>query len=183
MEAERTTIEDVIILTPKVFADSRGFFMETFREDTFEKLGITTKFVQENHSKSIGKVTRGLHYQIAPFAQAKLVRCTQGRIFDVAVDIRPGSKTFGEWVGVELSEENKKQVYIPEGFAHGFCTLTEEAEVMYKCNRYYSKEHERGVRWNDPELKIDWPLNKSILSEKDNKLPLFKEINLKELKN
>ncbi len=175
-----TEIPEVILIKPKVFADDRGFFMETYKRSDFEKYGIDTDFVQDNHSKSVKGVLRGLHFQKEPFAQGKLVRCTKGKIFDVAVDIRKGSPTFGKWVGFELSEENKHIIWIPKGFAHGFLTLSDEAEVLYKVSGgEYSPEHDAGILWNDPDIGINWPLEgieEVILSEKDKKQPLLKEI-------
>ena len=174
---EPTNIADVILIKPTVFYDDRGFFMEAYKKSEFEKVGIDTDFVQDNHSKSIKGVLRGLHYQIEPRSQGKLVRCVKGKIFDVAVDIRIGSPTFGKWVGVELSEENKFILWIPRGFAHGFLTLSEEAEIIYKISgSEYSPEHDRSIRWNDPDINIDWPIDgRPILSEKDRKAPLLKD--------
>ncbi len=173
----KTRIPDVIIIKPKVFGDDRGFFMETYKESDFRKAGIDTDFVQDNHSRSIKGVLRGLHYQLEPMAQGKLVRCIKGRIFDVAVDLRKKSPSFGKWVGVELSEENKLMLWIPKGFAHGFLTLSEEAEVIYKVSgAEYSPEHDRSIRWNDPEIGINWPLEEEpVLSEKDRNAPFLKE--------
>jgi dTDP-4-dehydrorhamnose 3,5-epimerase len=151
--------------------------METYKKSDFKKAGIDTDFVQDNHSKSVKGVLRGLHYQLEPKAQGKLVRCIRGKIFDVAVDIRKGSPTFGKWIGLELSEENKLMLWIPEGFAHGFLTLSEEAEIVYKVSgAEYSPEHDRGIRWNDPDIGIKWPLEgEPILSEKDRIAPLLKD--------
>ena len=173
----KTEIPEVIIVKPKVFGDERGFFMETYKKSDFKKAGIDTDFVQDNHSKSVKGVLRGLHYQLEPKAQGKLVRCIRGKIFDVAVDIRKGSPTFGKWIGLELSEENKLMLWIPEGFAHGFLTLSEEAEIVYKVSgAEYSPEHDRGIRWNDPDIGIKWPLEgEPILSEKDRIAPLLKD--------
>ena len=173
---EKTAIEDVIVITPRVFNDDRGFFMETYKSSDFINNGIKKDFVQDNHSKSSKGVLRGLHYQKAPKAQAKIVRCIKGAIFDVAVDIRKGSKTYGKWVGVELTEENKKMLYIPAGFAHGFCVRSEIAEICYKSSDEYSPENDRGIMWNDPEIGIDWNLDSEpIISEKDAKHPLLKD--------
>ncbi|MEO2069353.1 MAG: dTDP-4-dehydrorhamnose 3,5-epimerase [Desulfurobacteriaceae bacterium] len=173
----KTEIPEVIIVKPIVFGDERGFFMETFKKSDFEKAGIDTNFVQDNHSKSRKNVLRGLHYQIEPKSQGKLVRCIKGKIFDVAVDIRKGSPTFGRWVGVELSEENKLMLWIPKGFAHGFLTLSEEAEIIYKVSgSEYSPDHDRSIRWNDPEIDIKWPFEgEPILSEKDKNAPFLKD--------
>ena len=173
---EKTAIEDVIVITPRVFNDDRGFFMETYKSSDFINNGIKEDFVQDNHSKSSKGVLRGLHYQKAPKAQAKIVRCVKGAIFDVAVDIRKGSKTYGKWVGVELTEENKKMLYIPAGFAHCFCVSSEIAEICYKSSDEYSPENDRGIMWNDPEIGIDWNLDSEpIISEKDAKHPLLKD--------
>lgn len=164
-----TQIPDVKIIEPKVFGDERGFFFESFNQKIFEQaVGRPVTFVQDNHSKSSKGVLRGLHYQLPPHAQGKLVRCVVGEVFDVAVDIRKSSPTFGQWVGVNLSAENKRQLWIPEGFAHGFLTLSETAEFLYKTTNYYAPESEGGIRWNDPQLKINWPLLGGInLSKKD----------------
>ena len=162
-----TSLQDVLIVEPKVFGDERGFFLEVFNQATFAKLGLPTEFVQDNQSGSQKGVLRGLHYQIQQ-PQGKLVRALRGAIFDVAVDLRRGSKQFGKWAGVELSAENKRQLWVPPGFAHGFLTLTEFAEVSYKVTQLYAPEHERSLLWNDPALGIDWPLEgEPILSAKD----------------
>ncbi|HDV9025300.1 TPA: dTDP-4-dehydrorhamnose 3,5-epimerase [Escherichia coli] len=170
MNVIKTEIPDVLIFEPKVFSDERGFFFESFNQKVFEEaVGRKVKFVQDNHSKSSKGVLRGLHYQLEPYAQAKLVRCMVGEVFDVAVDIRKSSPTFGKWVGVNLSAENKHQLWIPEGFAHGLLVLSNTAEVLYKTNNYYNKENERNIIWNDNTIDIDWPeLNINvILSTKD----------------
>ncbi|CUS83950.1 dTDP-4-dehydrorhamnose 3,5-epimerase [Candidatus Kryptonium thompsonii] len=169
-------IPGLIIIEPVVFEDERGFFMETYSYKEFERVGISEKFVQDNHSKSKKGVLRGLHFQIEPFAQSKLVRCVKGEIFDVAVDIRPNSPTFKKWFGLILSEGNKRMLYIPKGFAHGFVVLSEVAEVEYKVDNFYSPEHERGIIWNDPEIGINWPIEYPILSAKDRNLPRLSEI-------
>ncbi|CAM6606691.1 TPA: dTDP-4-dehydrorhamnose 3,5-epimerase [Escherichia coli] len=171
MNVIKTEIPDVLIFEPKVFGDERGFFMESFNQKVFEEaVGRKVEFVQDNHSKSSRGVLRGLHYQKAPYAQAKLVRCVVGEVFDVAVDIRESSKTFGKWVGINLSAENKRQLWIPEGFAHGFLVLSDTAEFVYKTNNYYSKEHEAGLLWSDTRIGIAWPkMEKIILSDKDRK--------------
>lgn len=173
----RTKLDGVIILEPKVFGDHRGWFMESYNKEVFLKNGINIEFVQDNQSFSATKGTlRGLHYQMNPKAQTKLVRCTKGSIYDVAVDIRKGSPTYGEWFGIELSAENKKQLLVPKGFAHGFMTLTENVEVQYKVDEYYSPECDRGIIWNDPTIGVEWPMDlKPILSEKDEKAPLFEQ--------
>ncbi|MEI8377525.1 MAG: dTDP-4-dehydrorhamnose 3,5-epimerase [bacterium] len=179
---QKTKIEDVILVEPKVFGDNRGFFAETYKKSDFVQNGIMDDFFQDNHSKSTKGVLRGLHYQLNPKSQAKLVRCTNGRIFDVAVDIRGGSKTFGQWVGYELSEENKKMLYIPAGFAHGFVVLSDEAELLYKASNEFCQELDRGIRWNDPAINIDWGLDfEPLVSEKDNLQPFFKDLANEEL--
>lgn len=152
-----TRVPDVVMIEPSVFGDSRGFFMETWRESAFAKSGINAKFVQENHSKSARGVLRGLHYQLQQ-AQGKLVRVVSGEVYDVAVDIRRSSPTFGQWVGVILSAENKRSLWVPPGFAHGFYVMSESAEFIYRCTDYYAPAHERSISWNDPELAIDWPI-------------------------
>ncbi len=158
MKVTPTRIPDVLLIEPKVFGDDRGFFFESYNQKAFqEATGLNVSFVQDNHSKSAKNVLRGLHYQIEQ-PQGKLVRVTQGEVFDVAVDIRKGSKTYGQWVGLILSAENKKQLWIPPGFAHGFLTLSETAEFLYKTTDYYSPEHERCIIWNDTEIGIQWPL-------------------------
>jgi len=164
-----TEIPDVKIFEPKVFGDERGFFMETFRADEFLKLGIEARFVQDNHSKSKQGILRGLHYQIKQ-PQGKLVRVISGEVYDVAVDLRKSSKTFGKHVGIVLSEENKKQLWVPKGFAHGFYVMSESAEFVYKCTDYYAPEFEQSLLWNDEDLNIEWPIirdNIPLLSEKD----------------
>jgi len=178
----RTKIEDVILVEPKVFGDNRGFFMESYKKSEFEQNGILDDFVQDNHSKSTKGVLRGLHYQLNPKAQAKLVRCTNGSIFDVAVDIRKDSKTFGQWVGYELSEENKNMLYIPEGFAHGFVVLSDEAELLYKTSNEFCPELDRGIRWNDPTINIDWGFEfEPLVSDKDNIQPFLKNLTNEDL--
>jgi dTDP-4-dehydrorhamnose 3,5-epimerase len=178
----KTEIPDVILIKPKVFSDERGFFMESYKKSEFEKAGIDTDFVQDNHSKSVKGVLRGLHYQKEPAAQGKLVRCIKGKIFDVAVDIRKKSPTFGKWVGYELSEENKFMLWIPKGFAHGFLTLSKEAEIIYKVSgSEYSPEHDRGIIWNDKTINIKWPvenIENIILSEKDKNLPTLENADI-----
>lgn len=168
MKVIETTLPDVLILEPTVFGDERGFFMESFNLQRFKELtGLERDFVQDNHSKSAHGVLRGLHYQIKQ-PQGKLVRVTAGEVLDVAVDIRRSSKTFGQWVGVCLSADNKRQLWVPEGFAHGFVVLSESAEFLYKTTDYYAPEHERSIRWDDPELGIDWQLESvPLVSAKD----------------
>lgn len=170
-----TPIRGLVIYEPMVFEDSRGFFFESFNEKIFAREGVTRPFVQDNQSRSAYGVIRGLHYQLAPYAQSKLVRVLSGKILDVAVDIRKGSPTYGRHFAVELSAENKKQLYIPHGFAHGFSVLSETADVLYKCDAFYNKESEGGIRYNDPILQIDWkiPAGKEVVSEKDIQNPLF----------
>ena len=174
MRIVKTAIPDVLILEPNVFGDDRGFFFESFNQQTFENLtGIKANFVQDNHSKSAANVLRGLHYQIEQ-AQGKLVRVTSGEAFDVSVDIRRQSPTFGKWVGVVLSAENKRQIWIPPGFAHGFIVLQDNTECLYKVTDYYAPQYERCIRWDDPAIGIEWPITQSpILSAKDQQgLPL-----------
>lgn len=169
MNVIKTAIPDVLIFEPKVFGDERGFFFESYNHKQFEEsIGHPVNFVQDNHSKSIKGVLRGLHFQLHPHAQGKLIRCIAGEIFDVAVDVRESSPTFGKWVSVIISEQNKKQIYIPEGFAHGFYVISDIAEVIYKTTEFWSKEHERSIRWSDSDINIDWPISSDpILSEKD----------------
>lgn len=164
-----TKIPDVKIIEPVVFGDERGFFFESFNQQQFEvAVGYPVHFVQDNHSKSSKGVLRGLHYQLAPHAQGKLVRCVVGEVFDVAVDIRKNSHTFGQWVGVNLSAENKRQLWIPEGFAHGFVTLSDTAEFLYKTTNYYAPQSEGSIRWDDPQVGIEWPIEGEVsLSKKD----------------
>ena len=178
MNVISTAIPDVKIFEPKVFGDSRGFFLESFNQKVFEEAtGLKRCFVQDNHSKSSRGVLRGLHYQLPPMEQGKLVRVIQGEVFDVAVDIRKTSPTFGQWVGVYLSAENKRQLWIPEGFAHGFLTLSDTAESLYKTTNYYSPQHEEAIAWNDPDLNIQWPqVDAVILSSKDEKAKRFSDI-------
>ena len=168
MQVVKTAIPEVLILEPKVFGDDRGFFFESFNQQTFQNLtGVTANFVQDNHSKSSANVLRGLHYQIEQ-AQGKLVRVTAGEVFDVAVDIRRQSATFGKWVGVILSAENKRQLWVPPGFAHGFVVLKDNTEFLYKTTDYYAPQHERCIRWDDPTIAIEWPTTQApILSGKD----------------
>lgn len=175
MEFIQTAIKDVILIKPRVFADQRGYFMETFHEKEFRQNGIEANFVQDNMSSSVQGTLRGLHYQLAPFAQGKLVRVTMGRVFDVAVDLRKQSPAFGQYVGVELSAENKFSMWVPPGFAHGFYVLSEKAEFIYKCTEFYNPASERGIIWNDLALNIQWPINENgiILSDKDQKFPLL----------
>jgi len=163
----RMEIQDVVLIDPVVFPDGRGFFMETYKHSDFSAFGIRESFVQDNHSSSGKGVLRGLHYQKEPMAQGKLIRCIQGEIFDVAVDIRRGSQSFGRWISVNLSAENRRMLYVPLGFAHGFMVLSEMAEILYKCTREYSPQDEEGIIWNDPIIGIVWPLGNPVLSVKD----------------
>lgn len=170
-----TDIPGLLVFEPKVFEDSRGCFFESYNEDIFRKEGIDFRWVQDNQSTSMFGVIRGLHYQLPPFAQAKLVRVLKGKILDVAVDIRKGSPTYGQSFSIKLSAKNKKQLFIPAGLAHGFSVLSKKAEVLYKCDRFYNKESEAGIIYNDPDLNIDWeiPAEDAIISEKDMFLPLL----------
>ncbi|MCV2450806.1 dTDP-4-dehydrorhamnose 3,5-epimerase [Acinetobacter johnsonii] len=178
MNVTKTAIAEVMVIEPKVLRDHRGFFYESFNQQAFnDATGTNYQFVQDNHSKSSRGVLRGLHYQLSPKAQGKLVRVVQGKVWDVAVDIRKGSPTFGQWVGEELSAENYKQLWIPPGFAHGFITLSDTAEFLYKTTDYYDPELERSILWNDPELDISWPMFENIkISDKDKNAPLFGDI-------
>ena len=176
MKVMDTKLEGVKVMEPKVYKDNRGFFVESFNQQQFAELGLGFDFIQDNHSLSVDKdVIRGLHYQLNPKAQTKLIRVITGAIYDVAVDIRSASPTFGQWVGVMLSEDNHRMLLVPKGFAHGFCTLTGNTHVQYKVDAYYSPEHDKGLRWDDPKLAIDWPTSNPILSEKDAKQPFLNE--------
>ena len=179
MKVRPLSIPDILLIEPKVFSDERGFFFESFNQADFEKrTNLSPIIVQENHSKSIKGTLRGLHYQLPPKAQDKLVRVVRGEIYDVAVDIRKGSSTFGKWVGEKLSEKNKKQIWIPKGFAHGFLVLSEIAEVIYKTTDYYAPQYECCIRWDDPKLNIDWNLKglNLLLSKKDKKGELIQNL-------
>ncbi len=181
MQFTRTKIKDVIIINPKVYGDERGYFIETFRQDKLEAyLGFKVNFFQDNESKSSRGVLRGLHYQLAPAAQTKLVRVIKGRVLDVAVDIRKGSPTFGQYVAVELSGENKRQLFIPRGFAHGFVVLEDDTVFAYKVDNYYSPENDRGIAFNDPAIAIEWGIELKALnlSDKDTKQPLLADADL-----
>lgn len=171
MEIIKTDIPDLMLIKPKIFGDERGYFFESWRDEWLENLGIKTRFIQDNQSSSKFGVIRGLHYQMPPHPQAKLIRVLQGKVLDVAVDIRKNSPSFGKHVAIELSEENKLQFYIPHGFAHGFSVLSDHAVIAYKCDAYYHPETEHGIMWNDPQLKIDWKIDaqNAIISEKDKK--------------
>lgn len=172
---KRLELPEVILLEAEVFGDSRGFFLETYKRSAFGKCGIAQVFVQDNQSRSIRGVLRGLHYQKHPAAQAKLVSVVHGEIFDVAVDIRKGSPSYGRWVGAVLSDQNHRLLFIPEGFAHGFLTLSDEADVVYRVTSEYSPEQDRGILWNDPALGIDWPIKSPVLSPRDACLPRLVE--------
>jgi len=170
LNISETSLPGVLLIEPKVFGDDRGFFMETYRADILRDAGITDVFVQDNHSRSSRGVLRGLHYQ-EPNAQGKLVRCTRGAIFDVAVDIRSGSPSFGRWFGLELSDANKLMLWIPPGFAHGFCALEDDSDLVYKCTKLYDKPSDRSILWNDPAIGIEWPIAEPVLSAKDANAP------------
>lgn len=177
MKVTKTKLDGVVILEPQVFGDNRGFFMESWSKRKMEDAGLFYDFVQDNHSSSTVKGTlRGIHFQKGEWCQAKLVRCTRGAVLDVAVDLRKSSPTYKQWVGVELSEENKKQLLIPRGFGHGFVTLTDHVEFMYKADNYYAPQADAGIRWNDPTIGVDWGVTDPILSEKDTKNPWFADI-------
>lgn len=179
MRVMSTSLPDVLLIEPRIFRDERGFFMESWQRAKFQEAGIEHDFVQDNHSRSIRGTLRGLHYQVAPHAQGKLVRVTAGEVFDVAVDIRPDSQSFGRWVGEYISEENNRILWIPPGFAHGFYVTSEYADVEYKCTAYYAPESERAIRWDDPVLSIDWPLEAAPrLSHKDLSAKPFSQVEL-----
>jgi dTDP-4-dehydrorhamnose 3,5-epimerase len=176
MKVTPLAIPEVLLIEPQVFGDDRGFFFESFNQERFEKvLGRKINFVQDNHSKSMKGVLRGLHYQVLTKSQGKLVRVSQGEVFDVAVDLRQSSPTFGKWVGEILSADNKKQLWIPEGFAHGFLTLSDTAEFLYKTTDFYSKDHDQAIIWNDETIRVDWPMKEVSLSSKDSAAVSFKE--------
>jgi len=177
-EFEKTKLDGAVLVRPRVFPDNRGFAMESFKKSDFLKAGLPGDFVQDNHSRSSRGVLRGLHYQRGAAAQGKLVRCSVGAILDVGVDVRKGSPTFGQWIAVELSAANSRQLYLPPGFAHGFCGLTDVVEVQYKCTAEYSPKDEAGVRWDDPQLDIDWGIKDPLLSDKDKVWPLLKDAQL-----
>ena len=178
MEFIQAEIPDIILVKPNVIEDHRGFFMESYHIQKFKIGGINCTFVQDNHAKSVQNTLRGLHFQVQ-YPQAKLLRCLKGKVFDVAVDIRQDSPYFGKWVGEELSEENRYQLYIPEGFAHGYYVMSETAEIAYKCSEIYHPQDEQGIRWNDPEIAINWPGDNPILSEKDKALPMMADSDFK----
>lgn len=172
MRILETPLPGVLVLEPRVFGDKRGFFLETYREDTLLEAGISRRFVQDNHSRSSRGVLRGLHYQLIQ-PQGKLVRVTRGRVFDVAVDVRVGSPTFGQWYGATLDDENMRMMYVPPGFAHGFVVLSEMADFIYKCTDYYHPQSEQGILWNDPEIGIEWPIIEVKISDKDGDNPVL----------
>lgn len=179
MKITKTKLEGVVIIEPDVFGDNRGFFMESWNQKKMEEAGLFYNFVQDNHSRSSVKGTlRGIHFQKGDKAQAKLVRCVRGAVLDVAVDLRHDSPTYKQWVAVELSEDNFKQLLIPRGFGHGFITLTDDVEFLYKADNYYAPEADGGIRWNDPEIGVDWCIENPILSEKDKKNPWLQEAGL-----
>jgi len=174
-EFTKLAIPSVVLISPKIFGDERGFFFELYKHSDFVHAGIRDHLVQDNYSRSARGVLRGLHYQKTPNAQGKLVICTKGNIFDVAVDIRRGSPFYGKWVGVELSADDRQMLYVPPGFAHGFQVISDVAEVMYKCTNEYCPAEDRGIVWNDPEINIGWPLSAPVLSDKDKLLPLLRD--------
>lgn len=176
MEFQKIKLENAYLIKPQIFEDKRGFFLESYSKREFEKNGIMTDFVQDNHSMSVQKgVLRGFHFQLMPNTQAKLVRVASGSVYDVIIDLRKKSKTFGQWQGFELSAKNFLILFVPRGFAHGFCTLEDSTKFEYKCDNFYAPESDSGIIWNDPDLKINWPIISPILSEKDKNLITFKE--------
>lgn len=178
MNIIETKLKDCLLIEPQVFQDNRGFFLESYSEKIFKETGISTIFRQDNHSMSVKKgVLRGLHFQLPPHTQTKLVRVTRGSVFDVAVDLRKDSPTYGKWEGFTLTAENFLMLYIPQGFAHGFCTLEDKTEFMYKNDKFYAPDSEGAIRWDDPYIGIDWPVKKPVLSEKDAKAPYLKDFN------
>ena len=177
-EFKKLHIPDLVVIDPKVFYDERGFFLETYKHSEFKNAGINPEFVQDNRAKSDQGVLRGLHYQLPPREQGKLVRVVKGKVWDVAVDIRKSSPTFLQWAGIELSEENFRSLYIPPGFAHGYVTLADDTIFSYKCTDEYSPEHERGIIWDDPEIGIDWPHHRPLVSERDQGLASLKDADL-----
>lgn len=176
MEFRKTKFKDAWLLKPQVFEDDRGFFVESFSQKWFQEKGININFVQDNHSKSVKKgVLRGLHFQLPPHAQSKLVRITKGSVYDVIVDVREGSETYGQWQGFELTADNFLMLFIPKGFAHAFCTVEPNSEFCYKVDNYYISKSDSGIIWNDPTLDIDWPVKNPIISDKDSQLQLFSD--------
>ena len=178
MKVKETEIQGLLVLEPKIFKDPRGYFYESFHQGQLEQLGLKHNFIQDNQSRSVYGVIRGLHFQKEPYAQAKLIRVSEGTILDVALDIRPGSPSYGEWFAIELSSDNFLQLLIPEGFAHGFSVLSKHATLQYKCTQYYHPESEAGIRYDDPDLQINWKVDpdKAIVSEKDRRLPFLKQL-------
>jgi dTDP-4-dehydrorhamnose 3,5-epimerase len=176
MQFESLQIPDIILITPKVFEDARGFFLESYRKDIFRENGVDVDFVQDNHSFSVKGVLRGMHFQKPPMAQDKLVRVVTGEIFDVVADLRKKSPTFGRWFGMKLSGDSQQMLFIPKGFAHGFLTLSDTAHFEYKVSNFYSPEHDCGLLWNDPDVKIDWPLSQPLLNDKDSHQPRLAEL-------
>ena len=176
MQVTQSKLSGLIVIDPEVFGDDRGYFFESFNEETYKSAGLVERFVQDNESRSVKGVLRGLHFQEPPYAQGKLVRVARGAVMDVSVDIRKDSPTYGQWVAYELSEHNKRQVWIPPGFAHGFVTLEDDTIFIYKCSSIYKRESESSIRWNDPDLNIDWGISDPIVSEKDKVAPLFKDL-------
>lgn len=174
----KQTIPELVVIKPRIFNDDRGYFLETYKKSDFVNNGISVDFHQANHSRSQKNVVRALHYQLPPFDQGKLVRVVKGKIWDVAVDVRKNSPTFKKWVAVELDDQSFTMFYIPPGFAHGFAALTDDVHLLYQCTNEYSKDHERGIIWNDPELAINWPVSLPIISEKDALLPLLKDADI-----
>jgi len=175
MKVSSTSLPDVLIIEPQVFEDTRGFFMETYHQKRYEQFNIDCAFVQDNFSHSTHGILRGLHYQLQ-YPQAKLVQAIHGSIFDVAVDIRQGSPTFGKWVGAHISDKNRRQIFVPKGFAHGFCVLSKTADILYKCTDFYAPDDEEGILWSDPGIDIDWPVTDPLLSDKDSKYPCLKDV-------
>lgn len=179
MKVTKTEINGLLLIEPKVFHDNRGFFMESYSQAKYQEAGITANFIQDNHSLSVTRGTiRGMHFQLEPKSQSKLIWVIKGEIFNVVVDLRTDSKTFLQWLGFKLSAENKDQLFVPKNFANGFCSLSDEAEVVYKVDEIYSPEHERSFIWNDPQININWNIDNPILSEKDSKAALFSSLNL-----
>ena len=176
IKVKNTSLEGFLIIEPNCFKDDRGFFLETYQEDIYKAAGITDKFVQDNQSRSIKGVIRGMHFQKPPYTETKLIRVIQGKVLDVFIDLRKNSATYGTWDSVELSQDNNLCVYIPKGFAHGFCALSDAAEFLYKVSENYSAEKEKGIIWNDPDIGIDWPISDPILSEKDKNNPSLRSL-------
>lgn len=176
MQITQTELPGLLVIDPKVFGDERGYFFESFNAEIYRKAGLEEDFVQDNESRSMKGVLRGLHFQEPPYAQGKLIRVARGSVLDVSVDIRKDSPTFGKWVAYELSEHNKRQLWIPPGFAHGFVTLEDDTIFIYKCSNIYKKESENSIRWNDADLNIDWGISDPIVSEKDKVAPLFRDL-------